>query len=93
MTEIRTVTAPWTPEQVEHLIEFQTSGYMHPLTCGCPASNRTLVVTPDGLVCPNDRCTWTQTEVPGYAADGSAVARYREFWRWVDEARNRRRDT
>lgn len=73
--------APWTPLQVSHLNEFQQTGFIHPLTCGCPHPNRTLIATSDGLVCPNGRCQWTQTVAPSYAVDGSAVARWRELLR------------
>lgn len=52
--------APWTPEEVARLNEWQRDGWGHPYTCG--SGRRTdkdhldgegvLVATPDGWVCP-----------------------------------------
>jgi hypothetical protein len=53
------IKAPWTPEQVKALNEYQEGGWMHPFTCG--GNNRDanhldgegiLVATVYGWVCP-----------------------------------------
>lgn len=44
-----TVRAPFTPEQVACLTEYQNSAYYHPFTC--PAGHGRLAVTVDGWIC------------------------------------------
>jgi hypothetical protein len=59
LTMAETIKAPWTPEQVTALNEFQESEFVHPFTCG--GNNRdekhldgegVLVATIYGWVCP-----------------------------------------
>ena len=57
------VFAPWTQEQVDALNRWQGCGWVHPFTCGKNDhgylnSQRTLVATKNGWVCPN--CDYTQ---------------------------------
>ena len=66
------IKAPFTPEQVKALNEFQESGMFHPFTCGsaerCVETvkvgkdefevSTTLKATKDGWICPN--CSYTQ---------------------------------
>jgi len=76
---MRRVDAPFTPEQVAHINEFQLAGYMHSFTCGnCSGCDRDLVATVDGLHCR--RCDYRQFWVHSFMADGSAVAGYRRMF-------------
>lgn len=83
-----TITAPFTPEQVESLNRFQRSGEFHPFTCGGNRSDEAhvayakehgdpdyglLVATPDGWVCPV--CDYKQ----GWAHDFMAGLRREEY--------------
>lgn len=73
------VSAPFTTEQVDHLNEFQRSGYMHPFTCGtpnCPVG--VLTATENGWVCGG--CDHTQQWAHSFMVDGSAVKAHREMW-------------
>lgn len=69
------VEAPFTPEQVKHLNDFQSCGYLHPFTCG--GDGRTdesihgdregvLVATVRGWICPY--CAYTQEWAHGFMA-------------------------
>ena len=53
----------WTKEQVKNLNDYQSSGYMHPFTCGGKKDGKDcrsiLVATEDGWTCP-DGCGYTQ---------------------------------
>ncbi len=53
----------WTKEQVKNLNDYQSSGYMHPFTCGGKKDGKDcrsiLVATEDGWICP-DGCGYTQ---------------------------------
>lgn len=51
--------APFTPEQVRSLNEYQVSGAMHPFTCGEHDCRARLVATEAGWECPRD-CGYTQ---------------------------------
>lgn len=62
MSELETIEAPWTDEQIEGLNHFQQAGYFHPFTCGNRDSNThpwrdgepdfgLLVATKDGWIC------------------------------------------
>ena len=72
------ITAPFTPEQVEALNFYQTSGVGHPFTCG---GNRTdekhldgegiLVAEESGWKCPF--CDYTQDWAHEFMADKKAV--------------------
>lgn len=55
-----TITAPWTPDQVDRLNRFQHTGYVHPFTCpdAHDGADRTLVATKAGWVCPH--CDYRQ---------------------------------
>lgn len=48
---IAKIIAPWTPEQVDSLNAYQTSGAFHPYTC-VTHSDEPLVATPAGWTCP-----------------------------------------
>jgi hypothetical protein len=51
--------APWTPEQVELLNNYQTISGFHPFTCGSgECSHVALVAHDDGWHCPS--CEYTQ---------------------------------
>lgn len=63
------VFAPWTDQQVENLKDWQSSGYVHPYTCGQrnPETHTwsewggdfgILIPTKTGWVCPD--CSYTQ---------------------------------
>lgn len=66
-----TVTAPWTPEQVESLNGYQRSGVMHEFTCGVGGhSHGALRATPDGWVCDFERCDYRQDWAHPFMADG-----------------------
>lgn len=55
------IHAPWTPEQVEALNQWQQAGYVHPFTCrGDHDGARELIATEDGWLCPTceDRQLW-----------------------------------
>ena len=68
MAETRIVHAPFTPEQVKNLNDFQHSGVMHPFTCsggGGPHSDRpgrpaVLIASENGWRCPVDGCEHQQ---------------------------------
>jgi hypothetical protein len=53
--------APWTPEQVAKLNEWQACGWVHEFTCANEhgQGHETLIATPDGWVCPS--CAYRQT--------------------------------
>lgn len=62
-----TIHAPFTPEQVRRLNEYQHAGQFHPYTCGNCRDNlgtengmndRLLVATEQGWECPT--CDYTQ---------------------------------
>jgi len=54
------IEAPFTPDQVEALNRWQTSGPVHPFTCGNREEhgNDVLIATADGWRCPS--CDYTQ---------------------------------
>ena len=61
--EFPRLRAPFTPEQVEALNEYQQGGWMHPFTCGGTCRERLgieaeLVATEAGWVC--ETCDYTQ---------------------------------
>ena len=71
------IVAPWTQEQVDALNEYQTSGWMHPFTCGhCRdtlgtdhgSNDRALVATVDGWRCRT--CAYTQDWAHAFMAEG-----------------------
>ncbi|EIU51607.1 MULTISPECIES: hypothetical protein [Mycobacteriaceae] len=73
---------PWTDDEVANINDFQRSGAMHPLTCGCGPQddgdffdwpNRVRVAHSDGLHCPNGRCSVQTTHVDRGIADGSLL--------------------
>jgi hypothetical protein len=53
------IIAPWSPETVSLLSEFQTIGVVHPFTCRVH-SDLCLLPTPKGWICPNRACDYTQ---------------------------------
>jgi hypothetical protein len=67
------VTAPFTAEQVQILNLFQSSGAMHPFTCGRrsehPDNEGILSATEDGWHCPVEECQYTQSWAHWFMAD------------------------
>jgi len=71
------IEAPWTPEQVEALNAYQTSGAWHPFTCANrdPATHEAhgrgdygvLIATPAGWVCED--CNYTQNWAHRFMAE------------------------
>ena len=63
--------APWTPDQVDALNEYQRAGWFHPYTCAKrdehPGNEGVLIATPDGWVCPVESCDYTQTWAHNFA--------------------------
>jgi hypothetical protein len=66
---VKMVKAPWTPEQAEHLVDFQRSHLVHPFTC--PNGHGALNVRHSGLACR--LCSYTQDWVHQDMLDGSAL--------------------
>jgi hypothetical protein len=60
MTKQRRSEVPFTEEQIQNIIKYQSLGYYHPLTCGNDSS--ILYPTIEGLRCPN--CNYIQKWVP-----------------------------
>lgn len=56
-----TVETPWTPAQLGRLIRWQTTPWVHPLTCR-ESGHGALAVTIEGLVC--SWCDYRQTWAP-----------------------------
>lgn len=50
------ITAPFTMEQVKHLLEWQRSKYVHPFTC---CDHQTMEASTEGFICP--KCGLIQT--------------------------------
>lgn len=64
------ITAPWTPDQVAALNEFQHLGQFHPFTCGNSSHmevSPVLVATVEGWQCPSG-CGYTQDWAPEFMA-------------------------
>lgn len=72
------IEAPFTPDQVLALNRFQTSGVMHPFTCGVrdehPDDPGILVAVAHGWLCPHAPCDYEQTWAHGFMADPVEVA-------------------
>jgi hypothetical protein len=71
------IRAPWTPEQVAALNQFQREGGMHPFTCvdqGGPwhARNVPLEATASGWECPSLHCHYRQDWAHAFMADPNA---------------------
>lgn len=95
MSDDRHVHAPFTPDQVANLNEYQRSGTAHPFTCG--SGNRldeahlvamrargdhdagVLVAAEDGWHCPAVGCGYTQAWAHTGMADGTWVAALRQM--------------
>lgn len=60
------VKAPFTPEQVKSLNDYQDSGVFHPFTCECRAN---LIATEKGWIC--NCCNYTQNWAHDFMLDGS----------------------
>ena len=56
--------APFTPEQVVLLNQFQNLGTVHPFTCKC---GENLIATENGWIC--DKCDYTQDWAHDFMAD------------------------
>jgi hypothetical protein len=72
--------APWTPEQVQNLNDYQKSGKMHPFTCEYRGDHYSvndgiLVATPSGWECPYKYCDYAQF----WAHDWMASRVWEEF--------------
>jgi hypothetical protein len=50
--------APWTDEQIQLLLLWQTGGWIHPYTCGNDSNHPVLVPTENGWIC--SVCDYTQ---------------------------------
>lgn len=66
------VITPWTPEQVATLNANQSSGFMHPYTCGTkekhePGADSMLVATATGWKCSS--CDYTQAWAHDFSAE------------------------
>lgn len=65
--------APWTPEQVDALNEFQRLRVMHPFTCGWrsehPEHEGVLEAREGGWSCPAEGCQYTQNWAHPFMAD------------------------
>lgn len=64
---IKFIHAPWTPDQVASLNEFQQSGQFHPFTCSC-GCRQPLIAREDGWHCP-DGGKHTQTWAHAFMAE------------------------
>lgn len=73
MSEAVHIKAPWTPEQVDALQLFQTSGVMHPFTCPDHSQRSDLVPTVRGWIC--QFCDYTQDWAHAFMADRQAIER------------------
>lgn len=65
------IQAPWTPEQVQALNQFQGRGQFHPFTCGNPQHLHeapVLVAWHDGWHCPQE-CGYRQSWAHEYMTD------------------------
>lgn len=72
MSESDVVTAPFTPEQVESLNGYQSSGVMHEFTCGVGGhSHGRLRATVDGWWCDFQGCDYTQDWAHAFMANGA----------------------
>lgn len=65
------IRAPFTPQQVAHLNEFQQCPRVHPFTCGGCSNRDGLVATVDGWICPD--CDYMQDWAHDFMADGTAI--------------------
>ncbi|MFD9004449.1 hypothetical protein ACFV0T_26410 [Streptomyces sp. NPDC059582] len=76
------IRAPWTPEQVAALEQFQIGGRMHPFTCGAArhALAPRLVPSREGWHCPDPDCDYTQDWAHEFMADPSAWPRSLKEW-------------
>lgn len=54
----KTITAPWTEEQVRNLNEWQKCESVHPFTCGTDGCDGILIASTEGWTCP--KCDYTQ---------------------------------
>jgi hypothetical protein len=61
--------APWTPEQIQSLNDYQVCGIMHEYTCGSETCRQALVAKQDGWSCP--ACDYEQAWALEAHADGS----------------------
>lgn len=72
------ITAPWTGEQVNALNAYQTSGAMHPFTCGNRPhegdAEAVLQATSDGWVCTTATCGYTQDWAHAFMADPETLS-------------------
>ena len=72
-----TCPAPWSPEQIKNLTEYQKIQPLHPFTCGC-SGDVILTPTTDGWVCPKG-CGYVQDWAYDYMANGEAVKVHKDM--------------
>lgn len=66
------IYAPWTPQQVAALNQFQLRGRLHPFTCGAlhaTSQSPVLRATRFGWTCPDEACTYHQDWAHAFMAD------------------------
>lgn len=79
-TEPRPVLeAPWTPEQVQALNDYQNEGWMHPFSC--PRGHGNLVATVEGWICRPPACDYTQNWAHPFMADPEVAAQAKRLLR------------
>lgn len=76
--------APFTPEEVVNLNEYQETGCFHPFTCGTDSCRATLVATEAGWTCP--ACEYTQGWAHGFMSDGSWREHAAQTRKWMGES-------
>lgn len=83
------IYAPWKKEQVEALKAFQSSGFMHPFTCGRPHPlAQTLVPTTEGWMCPDEACDYTQEWAHSFMADPRELEGMERSWTFTCSGAN-----
>lgn len=79
--EFNVSESPWTPEEVDHINDWQDYPHVHPFTCPCDhpetPDHVLLTATETGLVCPEPSCEYEQSWVHAFMADGSTLAALR----------------
>lgn len=74
MPDNTTICAPWTPEQVDALNQFQSGGGMHPFTCGNDhhGTHMVLIARSDGWYCSQPPCDYRQSWAHAFMAQPDA---------------------
>lgn len=83
MTEAQRVEAPWTVDQVDALLSWQSSPYVHSFTCPEPHLDENgqpreviLVPTTAGWRCADTRCPYDQDWAWDFMLEGLGLERY-----------------